>query len=463
MLDKLAQYSLFWLGVYALGTGMIIATIGHVAGAVAAGSATGFFLLAGMFGYESLTRRSIENTIKHRLGKVEKEYISLSQSINVTQDNIVGIQKNMADTSRSLIREISKLQNKSEPSARASVEALNAIQRSFQNIGRSAPAHLPDEPQEISETIVESHIDIAPEPSATLRAPSRKQKYKDLLMKVATQNSNHAADSVIPSQEEKYPPAPQYSNEVITELVNHAVQSERIEIFAQPVVRLPSRRLQYIELFARIRARSGIYLSANNYRALAEKETLIENVDRLLLLHVLNALQHDERRGIDISYFINISSRCLKDRFYMAELIEFARTHRALAARLIFELQESDTKNLTPACYKLINGLAHIGCQFSIDNIAEPDINAEKFAKMGVNYIKLGAPQLVKMCETPTGEMAVARLKSRMDKANIKLIIDKLEDENDLKELLDFEIDYGEGYLFGEPDLEMAYRPKRTA
>jgi len=59
--------------------------------------------------------------------------------------------------------------------------------------------------------------------------------------------------------------------------------------------------------------------------------------------------------------------------------------------------------------------------------------------------------------------MEVARMKSALDKSRLTLIVEKLETEHDLKELLDFEIDLGEGYLFGRPDLEMAYRPRRTA
>ena len=67
------------------------------------------------------------------------------------------------------------------------------------------------------------------------------------------------------------------------------------------------------------------------------------------------------------------------------------------------------------------------------------------------------------MCANPHGDMDVARLKSQLDKSNLTLIVEKLETEHDLRELLDFEIDFGEGYLFGRPDLEMAYRPRRSA
>ena len=105
---------------------------------------------------------------------------------------------------------------------------------------------------------------------------------------------------------------PEYSKTVLSELIHHAVQNDKIEIFAQPIVRLPSRRINYLELFARIRARAGIYLPADTYRTLAAEESTIENVDHLLLLHTIDTIRSDARRGTQIGYFINICAQSLK-------------------------------------------------------------------------------------------------------------------------------------------------------
>ena len=42
-------------------------------------------------------------------------------------------------------------------------------------------------------------------------------------------------------------------------------------------------------------------------------------------------------------------------------------------------------------------------------------------------------------------------LKQRLNDNDIDLIVEKLEAEEDLIELLDYDIDFGQGYLFGEP------------
>lgn len=459
LLDRLTQFPSFWLGVYVCGAGMVIATIAGVAGAVAAGSATGFFLLAGTFGYEALTRRSLEEKIGKHVVRLEQTQDKFQRDLSRTRNDVDLLKDDMSETAQTLNREVHKILNQAEPAARAPAQAMRLMQKSFERMGNKNRDHHSFMPQQ--EAANETHFypadaELKVQPRTV--AQSKTQKYKDLLLMAASRQKEFAADEPQPLK-----PTPEYSDTVIAELINHAIENERIEIFAQPIVKLPSRRLQYLELFARIRARSGIYLTAENYRPLAEKETKIENVDHLLLLHVLETIRNDARRNIEIGYFINISSRCLKDKNYMTDLLEFVRTRRELAPHLVFELQYADIKNLSPACFKMIDGLSHIGCQFSVDNISDSDFNADDLAEKGFSFLKFNAGKLMEMCSSSRGEMEVARMKSALDKSRLTLIVEKLETEHDLKELLDFEIDLGEGYLFGRPDLEMAYRPRRMA
>lgn len=463
LLDKLTQYPAFWLGVYACGSLMTITAIAGSAGAVAAGSATGFFLLAGTFGYESLTRRSLEEKIGKRVNDIEYQQTKIARDLSHTQNQIDLLKDDMSETAQTLNREVHKILNQAEPAARAPAQAMRLMQKSFERMGHKTrnDRFIPEDAAANGPLNRTEDVQQQKDLRASLRPPSsssKTQKYKDLLMMAASRHQE------VSNEEKKIPQnVPEYSDTIIAELINHAIENERIEIFAQPIVKLPSRRLQYLELFARIRARSGIYLTAQNYRPLAEKETKIETVDHLLLLHVLDTIRNDVRRGIDLGYFINISSRCLQDKNYMTDLLEFVRMRRELSRRLVFELQYSDIQNLSPASFKMIDGLAHVGCQFSVDNISDSDFNADDLAEKGFSFLKFNASKLMEMCSSSHGEMEVARMKSGLDKSRLTLIVEKLETEHDLKELLDFEIDYGEGYLFGRPDLEMAYRPRRMA
>lgn len=451
-LDDLTRYPSLWLGVYACGSLMCVVSVAQLFGGIAAGSATGFFVLAGTFGYEMLARRTIESKITSKVDSLGKQQDRITREIARTRSDVEALKDDMVQTALTLQKEIRKFNVLNEPVAStrkpaaatatvaapsaAPASAVEAVKRSFEKMGnRMRPSSFMPKQKPAN---IDTNNDIE------LRAEKTK-KYQDILSK-----AGHGE----PHEE----PIPEYSDAVLSELIHHAVQNDRIEIFAQPIVKLPSRKIAYLELFARIRARAGIYLPADTYRPLAEKEESIENVDHQLVSHVIDTIRADARRGIKIGYFVNVALRSFRNKIFMADLLEFLRSRRDLAENLIFELQHDDFKTANPQLIRIIDGLSQLGCRFSLDNITSLDFDDDKLAEYGINYIKLRSALLTSLCTSASGEMELARLKSRLDSSGLKLIVEKFETEHDLLDLLDFEIDYGEGYLFGKPDLEMAYR-----
>lgn len=458
-LDDLTRYPSLWLGVYACGSLMCVVSLAQLFGGIAAGSATGFFVLAGTFGYEMLSRRTIENKISSKVETLGKQQDRITREIARTRSDVEALKDDMVQTALTLQKEIRKFNILNEPihtakpaaaaatvktapqastprpaSTSAPASAVEAVKRSFEKMGnRMRPSSFMPKQKPAN---ADSEIELRAE---------KTQKYKDILMSG-------------PRAESAEEPLPDYSDAVLSELIHHAVQNERIEIFAQPIVKLPSRKIAYLELFARIRARAGIYLPADTYRSLAEKEESIENVDHILVSHVIDTIRADARRGVKLGYFVNVALRSFRNKVFMGDLLEFLRSRRDLADHLVFELQYDDFKTATPQLIRIIDGLSQLGCRFSLDNISTLDIDDDRLAEYGFNYIKLRSNLLTEKCTTASGEMELARLKARLDTSGIKLIVERFETEHDLIDLLDFEIDYGEGYLFGKPDLEMAYR-----
>ncbi len=430
MFDFISKHSAIWLSVYMCGSVLLLSVIAGTFGGGAAGTMAGFLVMAGTVGYEMLSRYETEKKIADKVSTLGLNHDRLTREMARTRGELDGLKDDMARAANLLKKQQAKFE---EPTIGETI--TNKIQKTFEKMGTKPRAS-------VSETA---------------------KKYEDLLLVAASR-----ADALFVEDEDGISNITaarpgDYSDTVVTELIHHAVHNDRIEIFAQPIVRLPSRRLVYLELFARIRARAGVYLAADRYRELAEKQTLITDVDHLLLIHVLDSIRADARRNVEIGYFINISADTLKDPAFMGDLLEFIKRNRELSQYLIFELQQAEFNKLTDQVVAVIRALGQTGCRFSIDNIDNPNLDVTKLQKMKIEFIKLDAGKLISLTMTAEGETMINRLKTRLDSANITLILEKIETEKDMRELLDFEIDYGEGYLFGKPDLEIAYRPKKAA
>ena len=252
------------------------------------------------------------------------------------------------------------------------------------------------------------------------------------------------------------------SKAVIQELVHQAIRNERIEVFMQPVVRLPQRQHTGYELFARIRAKPGLYVPAERYMSSARKDKLQCEIDILLLNEILNKIKEQaskDRLDKGTVFFINIEAATLKHKRYMNTLLNFVAKNRDLASSLVFEMAQREFEEMPDNILKILRGLGQLGCSFSIDHVETLSFSLTKYLESHIHYIKIKADDVLQRGESNYSFSHFRKQKRIMEKQGIRVIIERIETENSVRELLDFDLRYGQGYLFGKPDLQGAYRP----
>ena len=430
MFEFISKHSILWLSLYSTGSVLVIALTAGSFGGGAAGTLSGFLVLGGVIGYETLTRLRAEKKINGQMATLNVHHDRLTREVARSRGEIDGLKDDMIKTA-----ELLKKQSVQKPEPTIGESIGSRIQQTLQKMGTK--------------------------PRATVTDTAK--KYEHLLMMRESKINEDALNAQDDVPRMRAPRPNEYSDAIVSELLHHAVHNDRIEIFAQPIVRLPARKLCYLELFGRIRARAGVYLGADRYRDLAEKETLMADVDHLLLMHALDSIRADARRGVEIGYFLNVSATSFRDQAFMGDLLEFAKRNRDLTQYLIFEMTQADMDNLSPALLTILPALSKVGCRFSVDNIGNPNVDMSRMKQIGVEFVKIDAQKIITLMKTTEGEAMMTRLKTRLESMNITMIAEKMEQEREVVELLDFNVELAEGHLFGKPDLEVAYRPKKSA
>ncbi|MGB1077039.1 MAG: EAL domain-containing protein [Bdellovibrionales bacterium] len=254
----------------------------------------------------------------------------------------------------------------------------------------------------------------------------------------------------------------QYSDVVTEELIYSALDRASVDVFMQPIVTLPQRRAVMMEAFARLRAGNGQSLSAQQYMGIAKAKNLQVRLDNLLLRQGLDALRKDVARGFNRSYMLNIEANTLRDMPFMTDVLSFLRENVSLASKLVFEIRQSDLVDMNKESLSVLKALAKLGCGVSMDQVDDPHLDREFMREVGVRYIKVSGARLREFSATEAGVEIMRRIKASLAEDAVSIIADKIEDERTLCEVLDLEIDYGQGYLFGKPDRESVYeRPSR--
>ncbi|MFM2130550.1 MAG: hypothetical protein RL477_2096, partial [Pseudomonadota bacterium] len=252
----------------------------------------------------------------------------------------------------------------------------------------------------------------------------------------------------------------------VIEIVREGLKRDRVDLYLQPVVSLPQRKTRFYECFSRIRDADGRVMLPERYLTVARREGFVGAIDNLLLFRCVQLVRRAQSRNHTVGFFCNISANTLADRAFFSDFVEFMASNTELARNLIFEFSQDDVENHRAEIEEYISRLGRLGFYFSLDRVRDlTRIDIPMMARRRFKYIKIDSAQLLDRnggSKAATGAEAdqaapaiigvnVAALKRVLDVHGIDLIAEKIETEQDLIELLDYRIDYGQGYLFGEP------------
>jgi len=243
------------------------------------------------------------------------------------------------------------------------------------------------------------------------------------------------------------------TDDQVLKLIERSIGKDQIDLFLQPIVALPQRKIRFYETFARIRIMQDIYLPAGRYIDIANEKSLMPLVDNLLLLKGLQEVRKAAEGDYNRAFFFNITSVTLNDQKFMGDLVEFISSNRLLAPQLVFELRQNDLVSMSPDNYVLLEGLAKLGCRFSMDDVKRLAFDFSFLNSRYVRFVKIEADLILKELRKEDGIGRLKRFKAQMDRNGVDLIVEKIEKDKQLIELLDIDIDYGQGYLFGKPFL----------
>jgi len=234
--------------------------------------------------------------------------------------------------------------------------------------------------------------------------------------------------------------------------VENALRDNRVELWVQPVVSLPQRKRRFYECYTRIPAGDGAMVLPEQYVGVAERSGMITAIDNILLFRCIQIVRKLYDRNMSAGFFCNISPRSLQDREFFKQFIALLAEHSAIASSIVFEFPQAAIERHDPELERDLEKLAALGFRFSVDQVTDFEFDAIELARRNFRYIKVDANRLI---PPPLGvaEQDPEIVKRKLDVAGLDLIVEKVETDAMLVELLDIGIDYGQGYLFGEPRL----------
>ena len=247
------------------------------------------------------------------------------------------------------------------------------------------------------------------------------------------------------------PSAPARNQTQLLAAVRSAVEENRLDIYLQPMVTLPQRKVRFYEAVTRLRDDKDEVLAADDFIATAEAGGLIGRIDHMVMLRCVQVLRRLMVRNKDVGVFCNVSAATLGNPTNFAQCLDFLEANRALAPSFVLEFKQATFRNLGPTETEHLAALSQRGYRFSIDHVSDLRIEPRELADRGVRFIKVPAALLLDPRQSSTSDIHPSDLSDLLGRFGIDLIAERIEGERAVVDLLDFDVRFGQGFLFAPP------------
>ena len=241
------------------------------------------------------------------------------------------------------------------------------------------------------------------------------------------------------------------SREGIGELIGKAVDANRIDLYLQPIVTLPQRKVRYYEALSRLRTEEGDILPAGDFIEYAEAVGLMPKIDNLLVFRCVQVTRRLQMKSRDVGVFCNISASTLTDATGFKQFLDFMEANRALSNALMFEFTQAAYRTFGPLEHESLAALAERGFRFSMDHVADLRMEPKELASRSFRFLKVPAKLLLNPTGNAQSDIHPEDLADLLARAGIDLIAERIESEPMVLDLLDYDVRFGQGFLFSPP------------
>jgi cyclic-di-GMP phosphodiesterase, flagellum assembly factor TipF len=301
---------------------------------------------------------------------------------------------------------------------------------------------------------VATHDDLLASGVLAAPAPASKTKdeeQKELPLSGAAPGLAAVPPAAAPPVAAAVEPAPSHNQSQILAAVKNAVEENRLDLYLQPMVTLPQRKVRFYEAVTRLRDNKDQIITADDFVGIAEAAGLIGRIDHMVMLRCVQVLRRLMVRNKEVGIFCNVAAATLGNPATFAQCLDFLEANRALAPSFVLEFKQATFRNLGPTETEHLAALMQRGFRFSIDHVTDLRMEPRELADRGVRFIKVPAALLLDQRQTSTSDIHPSDLSDLLGRFGIDLIAERIEGERSVVDLLDYDVRFGQGFLFAPP------------
>lgn len=228
---------------------------------------------------------------------------------------------------------------------------------------------------------------------------------------------------------------------------------ERLRLYAQPIVPLgaDARPCSY-EVLLRTRDDAGRIEPPARLLEVAERHGGMPAIDRFVLERTLEHLAANPAHTQGAEFFaVNLSGPSLNDERFVRDAVALLRDHAGIAPKICLEITEAVAVYDLRGARRCIDAFLETGASIALDDFGAGYTSFAYLKHLPASMIKIDGQFVVGLERDPRQRgivQAIARLAHELD---MRCLAEWVEEPATLRVLLELDVDYAQGYLFGRP------------
>ncbi len=241
---------------------------------------------------------------------------------------------------------------------------------------------------------------------------------------------------------------------LVADSLRQALEAGRIEVFAQPIVRLNGAEPgAHYELLVRLISDAGTHISPAWFMSAATRYRMLVELDRAVIGHVLAALE--AQRALlatrNLRFSVNLSGPSIGNPDFLEWLVSRVGSVGVPGEWLQFEITETAAVANVAQTQAMIRRLQSRGVQFALDDFGTGVSSFAYLKFFDVKMLKLDGSFVRDLLSNPRSESLVRGIAQLGRGMGIETVAECVESGDVRDRLTELGIDCAQGFLFGRP------------
>lgn len=234
-------------------------------------------------------------------------------------------------------------------------------------------------------------------------------------------------------------------------VIRHAIESDTFKLVYQPQYQATDKKLRGFEALIRLCDAKGKQVSPAEFISVAEKSSLIIDIDRWVLRNAMADFKPFLETNKDIILSVNISASHMLDDTFLQDVDMIMQEQNFPAKNLELELTESVFVDSLDKAKNIMFEIKKRGIHIALDDFGTGYSSLSYLKELPIDLLKIDKAFVDSIKNGPKEESFVAAIISLSQLMQFAVISEGVEEEYQLNILRNFGCDYIQGFLWGKP------------